>query len=168
MDGSKPVITYCRIGERSSHSWFALSKLLGYETRNYDGSWTEYGNNVGSPISNRPARSGARPDARRPDGGRRRAGGRLVVSSWLSGLPEVGRALSLSALLGAAFGVVLQRSRFCFYCIARDFIQRREASGLYAVLIALAAGTLGYHAVFGAFLPVPGADRLLRARISGR
>ena len=52
VDGSKPVITYCRIGERSSHSWFALSKLLGYETRNYDGSWTEYGNNVGSPISN--------------------------------------------------------------------------------------------------------------------
>ena len=88
--------------------------------------------------------------------------GRLAV-----GPAEVGRALSLSALLGAAFGVVLQRSRFCFYCIARDFIQRREASGLYAVLIALAAGTLGYHAVFGAFLPVPGADRL-RARISGR
>ena len=52
VDGSKPVITYCRIGERSSHSWFALSKLLGYETRNYDGSWTEYGNSVGSPISN--------------------------------------------------------------------------------------------------------------------
>ena len=91
----------------------------------------------------------------------------LLWAGWLSGLPEVGRALSLSALLGAAFGVVLQRSRFCFYCIARDFIQRREASGLYAVLIALAAGTLGYHAVFGAFLPVPGADRL-RARISGR
>lgn len=84
----------------------------------------------------------------------------LLWAGWLSGLPEVGRALSLSALLGAAFGVVLQRSRFCFYCIARDFIQRREASGLYAVLIALAAGTLGYHAVFGAFLPVPGADRL--------
>ena len=83
----------------------------------------------------------------------------LLWAGWLSGLPEVGRALSLSALLGAAFGVVLQRSRFCFYCIARDFIQRREASGLYAVLIALAAGTLGYHAVFGAFLPVPGADR---------
>ena len=52
----------------------------------------------------------------------------LLWAGWLSGLPEVGRALSLSALLGAAFGVVLQRSR-CFYCIARDFIQRREASG---------------------------------------
>ena len=52
IDGSKPIITYCRIGERSSHSWFALSKLLGYDTRNYDGSWTEYGNAVGVPISN--------------------------------------------------------------------------------------------------------------------
>lgn len=52
VDGSKPVITYCRIGERSSHSWFALKKLLGYDVRNYDGSWTEYGNAVGVPISN--------------------------------------------------------------------------------------------------------------------
>ncbi|MEQ4617863.1 MAG: sulfurtransferase [Corticimicrobacter sp.] len=52
VDGSKPIITYCRIGERSSHSWFALKKLLGYDVRNYDGSWTEYGNSVGSPIAN--------------------------------------------------------------------------------------------------------------------
>ncbi|GGC16963.1 sulfurtransferase [Oxalicibacterium flavum] len=52
IDGSKPIITYCRIGERSSHTWFALSKLLGYDVRNYDGSWTEYGNAVGVPVSN--------------------------------------------------------------------------------------------------------------------
>ncbi len=52
IDGSKPIITYCRIGERSSHTWFALSKILGYEVRNYDGSWTEYGNAVGVPITN--------------------------------------------------------------------------------------------------------------------
>lgn len=52
VDGSKPVITYCRIGERSSHTWFALSKILGYQVKNYDGSWTEYGNSVGAPISN--------------------------------------------------------------------------------------------------------------------
>lgn len=52
VDGSRPVITYCRIGERSSHTWFALSKLLGYEVKNYDGSWTEYGNTVGVPIAN--------------------------------------------------------------------------------------------------------------------
>lgn len=52
VDGSKPVITYCRIGERSSHTWFALSKILGYDVRNYDGSWTEYGNAVGVPVTN--------------------------------------------------------------------------------------------------------------------
>ncbi len=47
----KPVITYCRIGERSSHSWFVLHELLGYpNVRNYDGSWTEWGNLVGAPI----------------------------------------------------------------------------------------------------------------------
>ena len=45
------VIVYCRIGERSSHTWFVLTHLLGYEkVRNYDGSWTEWGNLVGVPI----------------------------------------------------------------------------------------------------------------------
>ncbi|NLY58083.1 MAG: sulfurtransferase [Gammaproteobacteria bacterium] len=52
VDGSQPIITYCRIGERSSHTWFALSKILGYDVRNYDGSWTEYGNAVGVPVVN--------------------------------------------------------------------------------------------------------------------
>ncbi len=47
------VIAYCRIGERSSHTWFVLTYLLGYPTvRNYDGSWTEWGNLVGAPIEN--------------------------------------------------------------------------------------------------------------------
>lgn len=45
------VVAYCRIGERSSHSWFALKYILGYENvRNYDGSWTEWGNLIGNPI----------------------------------------------------------------------------------------------------------------------
>ncbi|MGZ6546211.1 MAG: sulfurtransferase, partial [Actinomycetota bacterium] len=45
------VIAYCRIGERSSHTWFALQELLGYEhVKNYDGSWTEYGSLVGAPV----------------------------------------------------------------------------------------------------------------------
>jgi thiosulfate/3-mercaptopyruvate sulfurtransferase len=52
--GLKPaddVIAYCRIGERSSHTWFVLRYLLGYDTvRNYDGSWTEWGNSVRHPI----------------------------------------------------------------------------------------------------------------------
>ena len=52
IDGKKTIITYCRIGERSSLTWFVLSEILGYEVKNYDGSWTEYGNGVGNPISN--------------------------------------------------------------------------------------------------------------------
>jgi thiosulfate/3-mercaptopyruvate sulfurtransferase len=52
IDGSKPIITYCRIGERSSHTWFALKKILGFDVKNYDGSWTEYGNSVGVPVTN--------------------------------------------------------------------------------------------------------------------
>ncbi len=47
----KDVVAYCRIGERSSHSWFVLKELLGFENvKNYDGSWTEYGSLVGAPI----------------------------------------------------------------------------------------------------------------------
>jgi thiosulfate/3-mercaptopyruvate sulfurtransferase len=47
----RPVIAYCRIGERSSHSWFVLKYLLGYpDVKNYDGSWTEWGNLVGAPV----------------------------------------------------------------------------------------------------------------------
>jgi thiosulfate/3-mercaptopyruvate sulfurtransferase len=51
VDGSEDVVAYCRIGERSSHTWFVLHELLGYRNvRNYDGSWTEYGSLVGVPI----------------------------------------------------------------------------------------------------------------------
>jgi thiosulfate/3-mercaptopyruvate sulfurtransferase len=51
LDESKDTIAYCRIGERSSHTWFALHELLGYpHVKNYDGSWTEYGSLVGVPI----------------------------------------------------------------------------------------------------------------------
>jgi thiosulfate/3-mercaptopyruvate sulfurtransferase len=52
FDGSKPTIAYCRIGERSSHTWFALHELLGHpDVKNYDGSWTEYGSLVGVPVA---------------------------------------------------------------------------------------------------------------------
>ena len=51
LDTAKDTIAYCRIGERSSHTWFVLTYLLGYEkVRNYDGSWTEWGNMVKAPI----------------------------------------------------------------------------------------------------------------------
>jgi thiosulfate/3-mercaptopyruvate sulfurtransferase len=52
VDPNKETVAYCRIGERSSHTWFALKYLLGYpKVRNYDGSWTEWGNLVGAPIA---------------------------------------------------------------------------------------------------------------------
>jgi thiosulfate/3-mercaptopyruvate sulfurtransferase len=51
LEPAAPTIAYCRIGERSSHTWFVLKYLLGFaNVRNYDGSWTEYGNLVGAPI----------------------------------------------------------------------------------------------------------------------
>ncbi len=52
LDGSKSTIAYCRIGERSSHTWFVLRELLGHsDVKNYDGSWTEYGSLVGVPVA---------------------------------------------------------------------------------------------------------------------
>ncbi len=57
LSADKSVVAYCRIGERSSHTWFVLTYLLGYpNVRNYDGSWTEWGNLVGVPIEN-PSKS---------------------------------------------------------------------------------------------------------------
>jgi len=51
IGADREVIAYCRIGERSSHTWFALHELLGYpDVKNYDGSWTEYGSLVGAPV----------------------------------------------------------------------------------------------------------------------
>jgi len=67
INGAEEVIAYCRIGERSSHTWFVLKYLLGFDkVRNYDGSWTEWGNLVGAPIVNetRSAQSGVAAAAR--------------------------------------------------------------------------------------------------------
>jgi thiosulfate/3-mercaptopyruvate sulfurtransferase len=51
ITGEQPIIAYCRIGERSSHTWFVLKHLLGYaNVKNYDGSWTEWGNLVAAPV----------------------------------------------------------------------------------------------------------------------
>ena len=60
ITADKDIVAYCRIGERSSHTWFALKELLGYpKVRNYDGSWTEWGSVIGAPIDN-PAGGSAR------------------------------------------------------------------------------------------------------------
>lgn len=59
LDDGKDTIAYCRIGERSSHTWFVLRELLGHQNvKNYDGSWTEYGSLIGVPIEN-PSEQGA-------------------------------------------------------------------------------------------------------------
>jgi len=60
LDSADDIIAYCRIGERSSHTWFVLTSLLGYpQVRNYDGSWTEWGNLVRAPIAKGPEPGGS-------------------------------------------------------------------------------------------------------------
>ena len=68
--------------------------------------------------------------------------------------------LALSVVFGTVFGVVLQRGRFCFLCNFRDWYDARDPRGLYAILIAMAAGLAGYTLVFGAWLPDASGGRL--------
>jgi hypothetical protein len=86
--------------------------------------------------------------------------GLLAGAFALHDTPGYGAQASLSLLIGVALGVVFQRGRFCFFCILRDWIEFRNSTGLYAILVALAVGGIGYALVFGAFLPNPLAGRL--------
>lgn len=83
-----------------------------------------------------------------------------LLALSLPATDALGRPLPLSLLLGAAFGLVLQRTRFCFWCNARDWFERREPSGLLAIVVALATGAVGYAVVLGAWVPDPFAGRL--------
>src|SRR5690606_18840821 len=84
----------------------------------------------------------------------------IGASAWIvHGWPE-GRALSVSLLLGAAFGIVLQRSRFCFLCNFRDLVEARDPRGVFSILVALAAGAVLYSLVMMAWAPVPQPGRL--------
>lgn len=86
----------------------------------------------------------------------------LLLAAWawsLSGEPAA-KNLVFSLLTGTAFGVVLQRARFCFLCNFRDFIDDRDPRGLIAIAVALAVGAILYFAVIMAWVPVPQPDRL--------
>lgn len=78
----------------------------------------------------------------------------------LSSGDAAARALGLSLALGAVFGFVLQRARFCFFCHTRDLLEGGDPRGVLAILAALAVGTAGYVIVVGAWLPVPLEGRL--------
>jgi uncharacterized membrane protein YedE/YeeE len=82
--------------------------------------------------------------------------GLLVFYFSLSRIEDTGRELSLSLIFGLFFGVFLQRSRFCFFCVTRDFLEHRDSRGLLGILTALMIGILGYALIFGAILPEPG------------
>ncbi|MGL4289441.1 MAG: YeeE/YedE family protein [Phreatobacter sp.] len=84
----------------------------------------------------------------------------IAAAHWLGQQPGPGPQLQLSFILGAAFGFVLQRSRFCFLCIWRDWLDRRDPRGLLGVIAALAVGLAGYTLVYGAWLPDPAGIRL--------
>lgn len=68
--------------------------------------------------------------------------------------------IAKSLALGALFGIVLQRSRFCFLCHTRDFIARSDARGVIAILLALGVGTLGYYVILSVWLPNPSSGQL--------
>lgn len=83
----------------------------------------------------------------------------LLAAGWLAHT-GADQSLVLSLLGGGVFGYVLQRSRFCFYCLSTDYFSRRDARGLIGIVATLAAGLVAYYAIFGAFLPEPAPERL--------
>jgi uncharacterized membrane protein YedE/YeeE len=84
----------------------------------------------------------------------------VVFIDWAPDDPAEGRSLSLALALGALFGIVLQRGRFCFLCNFRDLVDQRNPQGILAILIALASGAVLYHFVITGWMPVPSPDRL--------
>lgn len=81
-------------------------------------------------------------------------------AAWVYGVPGRGAASAFSLLFGAAFGILMQRGRFCFYCMFRDLIERRDPRPFYSLLAALAVGSVCYVVIFSAFLPTPTPGRL--------
>lgn len=86
--------------------------------------------------------------------------GLVGTTYWLHAAPGRGATAALALALGAALGIVFQRGRFCYFCILRDGIEGHNTGPLYAILAALAAGSVGYALVMGIFLPSPFSGRL--------
>ncbi len=84
----------------------------------------------------------------------------LGLGAWRLSAETGGTRLALSLTFGALFGFVLQRSRFCFFCLWRDLMDRGDPRGALGILAALAAGAAGYSVVLGAWLPDPSGTRL--------
>lgn len=83
-----------------------------------------------------------------------------AIALWLDGHPDHGRQAALTLAFGAAFGIILQRARFCFFCHLREGLEDYDARGLLAILAALATGTVGYALVMGSWVPDPAAGYL--------
>lgn len=87
--------------------------------------------------------------------------GLLVLSGlFLPDRDSLGRSLPLSLGFGAVFGMILQRSRFCFWCMAADWFRDRDPRGFVGILAALAIGSIGHFLLIGAWVPDPFAGRL--------
>jgi uncharacterized protein len=86
--------------------------------------------------------------------------GIVVMAFRLDGQPGLGRDPAFTVLAGAIFGLLLQRSRFCFFCILRELFEERDARGALGILAALAIGSLGYLVVMQPWLPDPLVGRL--------
>lgn len=83
----------------------------------------------------------------------------IGIAWWIHNVPGRGAEASLSLLIGASLGIVMQRGRFCFFCIFRDLIEEKDSTPFYSILSALAVGSICYAVVFGLFLPTPVAGR---------
>ena len=86
--------------------------------------------------------------------------GIILFAVRLDGAVGLGRDPAFTVFAGAAFGILLQRSRFCFFCILRELFEERDARGALGILVALAVGSLGYLVVLQPWLPDPGVGRL--------
>ncbi|HWL06192.1 MAG TPA: YeeE/YedE family protein [Xanthobacteraceae bacterium] len=84
----------------------------------------------------------------------------LLLASVQTYEGGTGAKLSLSLAFGTAFGIVIQRARFCFFCMFRDWYDHRDPRGIFGLLVALGVGLLGYSIVFGAWLPDASSGRL--------